>query len=86
MILTVHVKTGKAIERVVLLPDGSVEVHTSKRPHDNEANLAVVALLSAVLGLPRHGVTILRGQKSRKKTVVLEGISKEALPDLLKGV
>jgi uncharacterized protein YggU (UPF0235/DUF167 family) len=84
MTLTVHVKTGKAIERVALLSDGSLEVHTSKRPHDNEANRAVASLLSEALGLPRCAVTILKGHKSHKKLVMLDGVSKESLSRLLK--
>jgi len=68
MTLTVHVKTGKSIERVALLPDGSLEVSTSKRPHDNEANRAVASLLSEALGLPKRAVTILKGQKSHKNS------------------
>ncbi|MDY7017317.1 MAG: DUF167 family protein [Nitrospirota bacterium] len=84
MTLTVHVKTGKSIERVALLPDGSLEVCTSKRPHDNEANRAVASLLSEALGLPKRAVTILKGQKSHKKLVMLDGVPKEALSRLLK--
>jgi uncharacterized protein YggU (UPF0235/DUF167 family) len=84
MTLTVHVKTGKSIERVALLPDGSLEVRTSKRPHDNEANRAVESLLSEALGLPKRAVTILKGQKSHKKLVMLDGVPKEALSRLLK--
>jgi uncharacterized protein YggU (UPF0235/DUF167 family) len=85
MTLTVHVKTGKSIERVTLLPDVALEVHTSKRPHDNEANRAVASLLSEALGLPKCAVKILKGQKSHKKLVMLDGVPKESLSRLLKG-
>jgi uncharacterized protein YggU (UPF0235/DUF167 family) len=41
-------------------------------------------LLSEALGLPKCAVTILKGQKSHKKLVMLDGLPKEALSRLLK--
>lgn len=84
MMITVYVKTGKATECVIPRPDGSFEVHTPKRPHDNEANRAVVELLARAFGLSKGSITIRRGLKGRMKLVHAEGLREEALSSLFK--
>lgn len=82
MMIMVYVKTGKAKERVIPMPDGSFEVHTTKRPHDNEANRAVVELLAKAFGLPKDSIAIKKGLKSRLKLVCVDGLQEEALSRL----
>ncbi len=47
-------------------------------PVDSAANQAVVEFLAEALGLPRRGVTLVRGQTSRHKVLRLDGITAEA--------
>jgi uncharacterized protein YggU (UPF0235/DUF167 family) len=84
MMITVYVKTGKAFECVIPMQDGSFEIHTTKRPHDNEANCAVVELIAEAFGLPKGSITIRRGLKSRLKHVCVDGLQEEALSRLFK--
>lgn len=46
-------------------------------PVDSAANEAVVEFLAERLGLPRRGVTLLRGQTSPHKVLRLDGITLE---------
>lgn len=41
---------------------------------DGRANDALLVFLAAKLGVPRRAVTLLRGEKSRQKTVRVEGL------------
>lgn len=44
---------------------------------DGRANEELCAFLAATLGLPRRAVTLLRGEKSRQKTVHLAGLTRD---------
>ena len=48
-------------------------VRVSARPMEGEANRAVEALLAKALGVPKGRVRVLRGHRSRDKTVWIEG-------------
>lgn len=50
---------------------------------DGRANDALLAFLAAELGVPRRAVTLLRGEKSRQKTVRIEGLDPTALRGVL---
>ena len=42
---------------------------------DGRANEALLAFLATELGLPRRAVTLIRGEKSRRKVVRLDGLT-----------
>ena len=50
-----------------------IEVCVAAQAREGEANKAVRELLGRILGLPKSRVDILRGHKSRDKTVVVIG-------------
>lgn len=54
-----------------------VKVHAP--PVEGKANEALCAFLAETLGLPKRAVQLDRGASSRKKIVMIEGISTEEL-------
>ena len=53
------------------LHDGQLRVRLHAPPVDGKANEALVAWLAAELGLPRRGVTLLRGDTARRKVLTI---------------
>jgi uncharacterized protein (TIGR00251 family) len=54
------------------LHDGCLRVRLNAPPVDGKANDALRAWLARELGLPQRGVTLLRGETGRRKTVHVE--------------
>lgn len=52
-------------------------------PVDGKANEALIAYLAETFGIRRAQVTIVSGEKSRKKTVFLKGVAAEQLRESL---
>lgn len=55
--------------------DGSVRAWVNAPPHGGEANDAVIKLVAKTLGIPKSDIQIVRGLKSRTKTVAVKGVS-----------
>ena len=68
MIYTVTVKPGSSREEVIR-HDNVITMYIHARPHDGEANKAVIKLLAKHFGVAKSRITIVRGAKSREKTV-----------------
>jgi len=62
-------------ERPDVKPDVKIVVRVTAPPEGGKANDAVVALLSERLRVPKSGVRIVRGHKSRDKRIRIDGIS-----------
>ncbi len=57
--------------------DGALKVKIHAPALEGRANDELGAWLADALGLPRRCVTLLRGEKSRRKTVRLDGITSD---------
>lgn len=55
--------------------DGAVLVRLSAAPVDGAANAELVAAIAGALGLPRRAVTIVSGDRARRKRVRVEGMT-----------
>lgn len=53
------------------LHDGALRIRLAAPPIDGRANEALVAWLAKALGCPRRDVSLLRGESSRRKDLVL---------------
>lgn len=58
--------------------DGALLVRLAAPPVDGKANEALVAFLAAVFDVPKRRVTLVHGETSRHKRVLVEGLSVEA--------
>jgi uncharacterized protein (TIGR00251 family) len=79
---TLHltVVPGAAVTRVIRADDGSLRVRVAAPAREGKANRELVRYLADVLGVPKSAVSVLRGEGSRHKVVVIAGMeSAEAL-------
>ena len=65
----VIVKPGSSQEKVVGTGDQELIVYLRAKPHDGEANLALIKILAKHLNIPKTSLKITRGQKSRHKEI-----------------
>lgn len=60
--------------------DGAVlRVRVTRPPTDGEANRAVIRLVARAVGVPPSRVSLVRGDRSRRKRLRVEGLSEDEL-------
>jgi len=62
--------------------EGVLQVRVKAPPVDGKANEALRKLIAKRAGVPKSQVTIVRGEKSRRKLIAIEGADPAALRDL----
>ena len=67
----ITVKPGTSQEKIVETGDHELTVYLRAKPHDGEANTALVKILSKHFDVPKTSIKITHGQKSRVKTIEL---------------
>ncbi len=82
----VRVIPGASKNEVTGIQDGCLKVKLTAPPVEGKANRACVDFLAGLLGLRRSALAIASGEKSRKKTVSVEGITRTELESRLKGL
>lgn len=65
----ITVKPGTSQEKVVETAPGELTIHLRAKPHDGEANTALIKILAKYFGIPKTSIKIIRGAKSRTKTI-----------------
>ena len=65
----ITVKPGSSQERIVETNPGELTVYLRAKPHDGEANTALIKILSKHFKVPKTTIKITRGHKSRTKTI-----------------
>ena len=75
--ISVWVTPGASSEGIAGLREDAVHLRVSAPARDGRANAAVQELLAHSLNLPKRRVQIVRGHMSRRKLVVVEGLSSE---------
>ena len=72
-------------DEVLGLEDGVYRVKVKAPPVEGRANKALIAFLSKVLRVPKSGIEIKAGERSREKTVLIEGLSEAEVGERLGG-
>lgn len=67
--LAVHIQPGASKSEVAGEHGEALKIRIHARPVEGAANAALMEFLAARLGIARGAVTIVRGEKSRQKTV-----------------
>ena len=62
-----------------------LRVAVTAPPVDGEANAAVIEALAKAFGVRRAAVTIIRGERGRRKTVRIEGAAAATMQRLARG-
>ncbi|MBR2993989.1 DUF167 domain-containing protein [Candidatus Saccharibacteria bacterium] len=65
----ITVKPGSSQEKIVETAPGELTVYLRAKPHDGEANDALIKVLSRHFKVPKTTISITRGTKSRTKMV-----------------
>ena len=65
----VTVKPGSSQEKIVTTGENELTVYLRAKPHDGEANTALIKLLSKHFNVPKTTINIVRGSKSKIKTI-----------------
>ncbi len=79
--LTIKVQARARKPGIEKVNSGEYKIRVLAPPSKGEANKEVVETLASHFGLPPSRVKIIRGQKSRRKLVLLE-VNKEELDSL----
>ena len=66
---TVTVKTGSSQEKIVESSPGEIIVYLRAKPHDGEANAALIKVLSKHFKAPKTTIKIVSGAKSHTKRI-----------------
>jgi uncharacterized protein len=72
IVLEIRVHPGASGDALRLLDDGTLEARLRARAVEGKANVALVALLAARLGLRKSEVRIIHGLRGRRKLVELQ--------------
>lgn len=63
------VKPGTSQEKIIESGDHELTVYLRAKPHDGEANTALIKLLAKYFDVPKTAIKITHGHKSRAKTI-----------------
>ena len=66
---SIIVKPGASQEKIVKTGANELTVYLRAKPHDGEANIALIKILSKYFKVPKTTIKIINGVRSRKKTV-----------------
>jgi uncharacterized protein (TIGR00251 family) len=67
--LTLHVQPGAARSELAGLHGDALKLRIAARAVEGAANAAVIEFVAGLLSLPKREVRLLRGEKSRHKTL-----------------
>ncbi len=82
----VRVIPGASKNEVAGIQDGALKIKLTAPPVEGKANRACIDFLAGLIGLRRSAVAITSGEKSRKKTVSVDGIGRRELEARLKDI
>jgi len=69
MRINVKISPGASRNKDEDMPDGTLKIWLTARPHDNEANKALVEYLSNKFRVAKSKIDIISGSKSKNKIV-----------------
>jgi uncharacterized protein (TIGR00251 family) len=69
--VNVHIQPGAAKSEIAGMHGDAIKIRIKARPVEGAANAALIEFIATNLGVTRKAVRILRGEKSRQKTVFI---------------
>ncbi|HEX9896178.1 MAG TPA: DUF167 domain-containing protein [Dehalococcoidales bacterium] len=81
--ILVQVHPGAKQSAVVRLENGVWHIKIAAPPLEGKANKELVEFLSAVLGVSKSRITIEKGTTSRRKLIVVEGMTEVEVTRIL---
>jgi len=83
-VLTVHVQPKASKTEYAGLHGGALKFRVAAPPVEGAANEALCAYLAGLFGLPKKAVVVQNGQASRKKRVLLIGVTTDRAQAVLR--
>ena len=74
--IEIQVRPNAGRNRIVTR-GGAVKVYVSAAPEKSRANKAVIEVMARHLGVPKGAISIVSGERSRTKLLMVEGLSQE---------
>lgn len=75
--VNVYVQPCASVDRIEGEHNAMLKVRLSAPPERGKANKALIKLISKTLGIPKSGVTLIKGRTTRIKQLEISGISAE---------
>lgn len=77
VVLAVHIVPRSARNEIVGLHGEALRIRLSAPPVGGAANAALIALLAEALQVPQRRVEIISGHTSRRKTLLVTGLTRD---------
>ena len=81
--LAVHVQPRAASNQITGSYGGALKVRLTAPPLEERANRQLVQFLAQCLGLPVRSFSLVKGHRSRRKTLTIQGLPKAELSHLI---
>ena len=78
-LLTIRLTPRAARERLVAAADGGYAAHVTAPPVEGAANAALCRLVAKAAGVPPSRVSVVRGQRGRRKVVRIDGLDEVSI-------
>ena len=85
-LIDVYVQPRAGKSELAGMHESKLKIRLGAPPVDGEANKECVKFLAKLFGIPKSGIEIIQGHKSRHKTLLLRGLSTEEVRQRLEGV
>jgi len=82
--LAVKVTPNAGRNEITAFKDGVLQVKVNAAPEKGKANKELTDFLAEKLGVKKSSILIVKGQASRHKVLLIQGISEDALLKLIK--
>jgi hypothetical protein len=76
---TVHLKPRARREGLEGVEEGMLTAAVHAPPVEGEANRSLIRIVARALDVPASSVSLVRGEKGRRKSLVVSGMSAQAL-------
>ncbi|MDN3515024.1 MAG: DUF167 domain-containing protein [Candidatus Brocadia sp.] len=83
VILSIRTQPGSSKNRIIGEYGGRLKLAVTAAPEKGKANKAVIELLADVLNIKESSLSILSGESSRDKKIMIEGLTHEDVRSLL---
>ena len=70
-LLSIHVQPGSKTVGIAGVHGEALKVRVASRPERGRANVELLALLANLLGVPKGAVTVVKGEASRRKVILV---------------
>ncbi|MFA4917140.1 MAG: DUF167 domain-containing protein [Syntrophales bacterium] len=83
VIFQVHVLPGSSRCEVAGVQGEAIKLKITAPPHEGRANAECIVFLSHVLGIKKSMISLVRGHRSRKKTISITGLKSKDIEAII---